>query len=605
MLVKAKNELSSSLSSDQLGQLQQVIHQYSPLQLAWASGYLAAKSENPSQSAPVVASVSSSAAGTLTVLYGSQTGNAKSVAEQVFKEAQGKGIQAKLVNMADFKPKSLKTETHILIVASTNGEGEAPDDAIALHEFLASKRAPKLDTLNYSVLALGDSSYEFFCQTGKDFDERLAALGAKRISDRIDCDVEYQDEAKAWQDKNLDVVAKTLQTGTADVVQLPFDGSLNGALDTAESTYTKENPFEAVIIANQKITGRDSNKVVQHIEIDLSGSDLTYKPGDALGIWPENDPRLVSTLLSSLGLDSTEQVTHNDETLSLEKALVEKLEVTGLSKAVIVKWAAIEEQAKLDVLLTNGALVREYINSKQVIDLISEYPVKVTAQQLVDILANIIPRLYSIASSQEEVEDEVHLTIGLVAYQEGDDDRLGCASGYLIERLKEDDTVKVFIEDNHNFVLPENTDTPIIMVGPGTGVAPFRSFLQHRDATEAEGKNWLFFGDQTFTQDFLYQVEWQAYVKSGLLTHIDLAFSRDQAEKVYVQHKLEQAGAEVFQWLEDGAHFYICGDMQHMAKDVHSALVNIIVTHGKKSSQEAEDYLKELRINKRYQKDVY
>ncbi|WNC71696.1 assimilatory sulfite reductase (NADPH) flavoprotein subunit [Thalassotalea psychrophila] len=604
MLVKANNDIQASLGSDQLLQLQQVIHQYSPLQLAWASGYLAAKSESPASEVMPQASVSP--AGKLTILFGSQTGNAKAVAQQVHAEAVSQGINASLVNMADYKPKSLKSETHILIVASTNGEGEAPDDAMALHEFLASKRAPKLDSLQYSVLALGDSSYEYFCQTGKDFDERLAKLGAKRISERIDCDVDYIAQAKAWQEENLKHVAETLVSSTAEVVHLPLG---NVAIAEGASTYSKENPFLATIVANQKITGRDSNKVVQHIEIDLEGSGITYQPGDALGIWPVNDQPLLAAITNALNLDLTEFVTVNSEEVSLQLALQEKLEVTGLSKVVITKWAELANNQTLTDLLTDADNLRDFINNKQLIDLITTYPATLSAQTLVDSLASLTPRLYSIASSQEEVEEEVHLTVGLVDYveqtTEGVVRRLGSASGFLIERLQEDDQVKVFIEHNNNFRLPENTDTPIIMVGPGTGVAPFRAFLQQREAQEANGDNWLVFGDQTFTQDFLYQVEWQSYLKSGVLSRLDVAFSRDQAEKVYVQHKLKANGKELFSWLENGAHFYICGDMSRMAKDVHQTLVEIVSEHGNKTVEQAEDYLKQLRINKRYQKDVY
>lgn len=600
MLVTANNDLPSSLSSDQLQQLQQVIHQYSPLQLAWASGYLAAKSE-AAPSATMVAP-KAVASNTLTILYGSQTGNAKGVAEAVFASAESQGITAKLVNMSDYKAKSLKSETHLLIIASTNGEGEPPDDAIALHDFLSSKRAPKLASLQYSVLSLGDSSYEFFCQTGKDFDEKLAGLGAKRIDARVDCDVDYSEQAKAWQETTLKQVAEELKSASVDanIVQLPV-----GITAGATSLYNKEKPFTATVLANQKVTGRDSAKVVQHIELDLADSGLTYQPGDALGIWPVNNSKLVSDIATRLSLSLDEQVTVNDESITLQQALAEKLEITGLTKKTLANWAGLKANESLNLLARDGEKLREYINTKQLIDVITSFPVTVTAQQLVTALSALTPRLYSIASSQEEVEDEVHLTVGLVEYNEGDERRLGSASSFLIEQLQVDDEVRVFLEHNHNFRIPENPETKMIMVGPGTGVAPFRAFLQHREASDAPGENWLFFGDQTFTQDFLYQVEWQGYLKSGLLSRLDVAFSRDQAEKVYVQHKLKKHAVDVYQWLEAGAHFYVCGDMQRMAKDVHQALVEIISEQGNKTVAQAEDYLKQMRINKRYQKDVY
>lgn len=599
MLVKANTDSSASLNTEQLQQLQQVSQQFTPLQLAWASGYLAAKSENVGNQPNTQAE--SSASAKLTILYGSQTGNAKAVANQVETAANSAGIKVSAFNMADYKGKNLKNESHVLIITSTNGEGEPPDDAIALHEFLGSKRAPKLSNLNYSVLALGDSSYEFFCQTGKDFDEMLSKLGAKAFSPRIDCDLDYQQNVKEWQEIVLKEAASKLKATTADVVQLPLDN----ASQNQASQYSKENPFTATILANQKITGRDSNKVVQHIEIDLADSGITYQPGDALGIFPVNDKVLVAEIVKLLQLDLSQNVLLNEQEISLGQALTSDLEITKLNKASILAWAELANNDQLTALLTDPEQLRVLINTVQFIDFAKQYPAQVSAQQLASTLAAITPRLYSIASSQADVEEEVHLTVGLVEYEVGNKQRLGCASGFLIERLQEDDEVKVFIEHNNNFRLPTNPETAAIMIGPGTGVAPFRAFVQQRSADEASGKNWLFFGDQTFTQDFLYQVEWQNYLKSGELSRLDVAFSRDQAQKIYVQDKLKAKGSEVFAWLESGAHLYICGDMQRMAKDVHQALVEIISEHGAKTIAQAEDYLKQLRINKRYQKDVY
>lgn len=599
MLVKANTDSSASLNTEQLQQLQQVSQQFTPLQLAWASGYLAAKSENVGNQPNTQAE--SSASAKLTILYGSQTGNAKAVANQVETAANSAGIKVSAFNMADYKGKNLKNESHVLIITSTNGEGEPPDDAIALHEFLGSKRAPKLSNLNYSVLALGDSSYEFFCQTGKDFDEMLSKLGAKAFSPRIDCDLDYQQNVKEWQEIVLKEAAIKLKATTADVVQLPLDN----ASQNQASQYSKENPFTATILANQKITGRDSNKVVQHIEIDLADSGITYQPGDALGIFPVNDKVLVAEIVKLLQLDLSQNVLLNEQEISLGQALTSDLEITKLNKASILAWAELANNDQLTALLSDAEQLRELINTVQFIDFAKQYPAQVSAQQLASTLAAITPRLYSIASSQADVEEEVHLTVGLVEYEVGNKQRLGCASGFLIERLQEDDEVKVFIEHNNNFRLPTNPETAAIMIGPGTGVAPFRAFVQQRSADAASGKNWLFFGDQTFTQDFLYQVEWQNYLKSGELSRLDVAFSRDQAQKIYVQDKLKAKGSEVFAWLESGAHLYICGDMQRMAKDVHQALVEIISEHGAKTISQAEDYLKQLRINKRYQKDVY
>jgi len=597
MSSEQQNLNQTMLDSKQLASLQEIAASYSPLQLAWASGYLAAKSENTSVS--VLPTAAPKAASTLTILYGSQTGNAKGVASSLADQAKAQGIAVELKGMGEFKPKSIKNLTHLLIVTSTNGEGEPPDDAIALHEFLGSKKAPKLDNLHYSVLALGDTSYEFYCQTGKDFDEYLSKLGAKAISPRVDCDVDYEDDANAW---SVDILskAKDLLGDTQDSAEVVSLASVSST-----SSYTKQNPYSAELLLSQKITGRDSAKDVRHVEIDLGESGLTYQAGDALGVWFKNDDVLANELIAALELNATDKVEVSGDSVDLETALIEKLEITQTSVNFVEFWAQQSQNAELLSLIEDKNATREFAANHQVVDVVKSAPAKVEAQAFVEALRKITPRLYSIASSQSEVDEEVHLTVGLVEYQHNGSTRTGGASGFLGARLEEGAEVKVFVEHNDNFRLPENGDTPVIMIGPGTGVAPFRAFMQEREAQDAEGDNWLFFGDQTFTQDFLYQVEWQGYLKSGLLNKIDLAFSRDQAEKIYVQDRLKENAAEVFEWLERGAHVYICGDMSRMAKDVESALIEIISTQGKLDEEQAQQYLKDLRNDKRYQKDVY
>jgi sulfite reductase (NADPH) flavoprotein alpha-component len=373
----------------------------------------------------------------------------------------------------------------------------------------------------------------------------------------------------------------------------------------AVSEYTKQAPYAAELSLSQKITGRDSAKDVRHIEIDLADSGITYQAGDALGVWFENDEALVAELIAALNLSADEKVEIAGTSLSLAEALTSTLEITQTAVNFISFWAEKSQNKNLLALSEDKNLAREYAGNHQIVDVVKSAPAVITAQDFADALRKITPRLYSIASSQSEVEEEVHLTVGLVEYNENDQLRSGGASSFLGKRLEEGGTVKVFIEHNDNFRLPANGDTPVIMIGPGTGIAPFRAFMQEREATTASGDNWLFFGDQTFTQDFLYQVEWQGYLKSGLLTNIDLAFSRDQAAKIYVQDRLREKASEIFAWLERGAHLYICGDMSRMAKDVELALVDIISEHGKLSTEQAQDYLKELRNAKRFQKDVY
>lgn len=604
--MNGSDKLSQTLlSNEQLLSLKQLSAQLSPLQLAWASGYLAAHSETAQVPAGLTSVDVAGATQTqqkLTVLYGSQTGNAKGVATKVAAQAKEQGLEVVLANMSDYKPKNLKQETHMLIVVSTNGEGEAPDDAMSLHEFLVSKKAPKLENLNYSVLALGDSSYEFFCQTGKDFDERLANLGAKSMAPRVDCDVDYQDDAAAWSAKLIAKVgedfAENTSHATGTVVSLPVAG-------TAGAVFDKENPLTATLSTVQKITGRDSAKDVRHIEIDLGESGLTYTAGDALGVWQRNDPALVGEIIALIEADASTEIAVGDNKVSLSQALVKTFEVTLVAPKFVEFWADYSQDESLLALVEDKTALREYCGQTQLVDVLKSARKQIAAQEFVGQLRKLTPRLYSIASSQTEVEEEVHLTVGMVAYEQDGVMRYGSASGFLGNRLEEGEELEVFIEHNDNFRLPENDDTPIIMVGPGTGIAPFRAFMQERDARDAEGDNWLFFGDQTFTQDFLYQTEWQGYLKSGLLTRIDLAFSRDQEHKIYVQDRLRENAKAVYEYLENGAHIYICGDMSRMAKDVHQALADIIAEQGGKTAEQAEEYLKELRNNKRYQKDVY
>ena len=450
-------------------------------------------------------------------------------------------------------------------------------------------------------LVLGDSSYEFFCQTAKDFDAFFEKAEATRLQDAAILDVDYRAAADVWAASFLDKLAATL---TAAPAAAAVAGS--AVIAAGHSAYDKFNPFAATLSTNQKITGRDSTKDIRHFEINLEGSGITYQPGDALGVWFDNDAAVVAEILALTGLTGDEQVTVSGKAAALSDALTNQFELTRLHAAFITGLAEISADDKLKALAADKDETRKFAANAQIVDVLKRFPTKLTAEQLVGLLRALSPRLYSIASAQSEVEEEVHLTVGVVRYpQEDGSVRSGGASSFLADRVSEGGEVRVFVEHNDNFRLPADSNTPVIMVGPGTGIAPFRSFIQERDAQGAEGKNWLFFGNPHFTQDFLYQVEWQKYVKSGLLTKIDLAFSRDQANKIYVQDKLKAKGAEVWQWLQDGAHFYVCGDANRMAKDVHDALVNIVVEHGGKNAEQAEEYVNELRRAKRYQRDVY
>ncbi|MCE0493458.1 assimilatory sulfite reductase (NADPH) flavoprotein subunit [Vibrio salinus] len=593
--------LASPLNDSQINQLQQTASQLSSSQLAWVSGYLWGLSQSQGATTSALASSghSSQSAGKLTIIYASQTGNAKGVAETLEKEAKALSIPVRLCDAADYKGKELAKETHVIIVSSTNGEGEAPDNALALHEFLQSKKVPKLPNLKYGVLGLGDSSYEFFCQTGKDFDSFLAKQGATAFIERVDCDVDYEEDAAQWRKQALELVKESLSEASP---LSPFE-NVNSV--PSESVYSKQNPFEATLLTSQKITGRDSGKDVRHIEIDLDGSDITYQPGDALGVWYENSSELVENILSSVNLDGNETVDIDGDKLPVRDALTGKFEITLSNPQFISKIAEFSKSEALAALVGNKEELRHFSANHQIIDVLKQAEVTLNAEQLVGTLRRLTPRLYSIASSQSEVDQEVHLTVGVVEYEQNGELRQGGASGFLGKRLEEGDSVKVFIENNNNFKLPQDNNAPVIMIGPGTGIAPFRSFIQERENLGAQGKNWLFFGDRTFTQDFLYQVEWQKYLKSGILSRLDVAFSRDQHEKVYVQHRILENAEQVWSWIQDGAYIYVCGDATRMAKDVNDALVTVAEQNGAMTREQAETFINELRKAKRYQRDVY
>ena len=595
MLLQQLNSLGSPLSQQQITSLQQATANMSATELSWVSGYLAGLAQGAGSNA-VAAPPASSAV--LTVLYGSQTGNAKGVATAVASAATAKGLTVNLVSMADYKTKALKQETHMLVIVSTNGEGEPPDDAEQLHSFLASKRAPKLESLEYAVLGLGDTSYEFYCQTAIDFDQRLAALGAQAIIERRDCDVDYEADVATWQEYAIELLSKNLATATT------AGGAAPVAAIGASSQYSKQNPLSATLLASAKITARGANRDVRHVEISLEDSGLTYQPGDALGVWFDNDPELVKELIELVCLTPEHQVSVGEQTMSLGKALIEHFELTQLHPGFVENYAKASEQAQLLELIGDKTALREYIADRQVIDVVRQYPASITSEMLFAALRKLTPRLYSIASSMSEVEEEVHLTVAVVEYDAFEQPHQGAASSYLAHRLEEGAAVRVFVEHNDNFRLPSD-DLGVIMIGPGTGIAPFRAFLQQRDNDQSSGKNWLFFGNQHFTEDFLYQTELQDFKNRGVLNKIDLAFSRDQEHKIYVQDRIKQQGAELFEWLEQGASVYVCGDGSKMAKDVHQALLEVIEQHGAKSSEQAQEYLADLRNNKRYQKDVY
>lgn len=597
--------MNSPFNQEQTELLNRLLPTLTETQSLWLSGYLAAVQSSSLQAAPAVEERPAPAAvpsipKEVAILFGSQTGNAQNLAKKAGKTLEEKGFQVTVSSMSDFKPNNLKKVKNLLIVVSTHGEGDPPDNALTFHEFIHGKRAPKLEDFRFSVLALGDSSYEFFCQTGKDFDKRLEELGGTRISPRIDCDLDFDEPAAEW----VEAVLSGLSEGESSS-QSPSAASVSAAAP-AESVYSRSNPFRAEVLENINLNGRGSNKETRHLEISLEGSGLTYQPGDSLGVYPENDPELVDLLLTEMNWDPEETVRVKDETVSLKEALTAHFEITVLTKPLVEKAAKFSGNDELHQLVSNSTQLKAYIDGRDLIDLVRDFkPWNSTAQEFISILRKMPARLYSISSSFEANPDEVHLTIGAVRYDAHGRERKGVCSILCAERLQPGDTLPVFIQHNENFKLPENPDTPIIMVGPGTGIAPFRSFMQEREESGAEGKSWLFFGDQHFVTDFLYQTEWHKWLKDGVLSKMDVAFSRDGDEKVYVQHRMQENSRELFQWLEEGAAVYICGDEKNMAHDVHNTLIDIIEKEGGMSREQAAEYLADMQKNKRYQRDVY
>ncbi len=580
-------------------EITQSLNALNPLQLAWLSGYCWAKADGnapvatlPEQAttAPAVAE-----AKRVTILSASQTGNARKVAETLLAKLTEQGVNATLTASADYKTKLLADEQIVLLVTSTQGEGEPPEEAVSLHKFLHGKKAPKLNGLQFAVLGLGDSSYPKFCGAAVEFDAKLADLGATRLLPRRDCDLDFQASADAWLAEIVPLVAQQASAGTT-ANRAP---TVSGSLNAETSLFNKENPFSATLITRQKITGRGSDKDVRHIEFDLSGSGLHYQAGDALGVYFSNDVDLVNEILSAVSLSGDEQV--NGQTI--RQALIDDFEITQNTPHFVREYAKLANHDDLNAQI--GEDINAFVANNPIVSIVQAFPVALTAEQLLSLLRPITPRLYSISSSPAEVGEEVHVTVGVLRYEHDGKTRSGGASSYLAERVAEDETVRVFVEHNPNFRLPENPDTPIIMIGAGTGVAPFRAFVQERAANEATGKNWLIFGNPHFTEDFLYQTEWQTFAKDGYLHNYTFAWSRDGAEKVYVQHKIRENATEIWQWLQQGAHIYVCGDASKMAKDVEHALLDVIAQQGGLNADDADEYLDNLRQEKRYQRDVY
>jgi sulfite reductase (NADPH) flavoprotein alpha-component len=508
------------------------------------------------------------------------------------------GVKAKLVDVADYPTRKLKDEQDLLIVSSTHGEGDPPQSALGFFEFVEGRKAPKLAAVRYAVLALGDSTYEFYCEAGKRIDRRFEELGATRIAPRVDCDVDYDKPAADW----IETVVAALAPGES---RDPVAVSTAKSSPVSAPVHDRRNPYLATVIDNSALTGRGSSKETRHIELSLEGSGIAYEPGDALGILPKNDPALVDRILDSLSLHADAPIVLDDAATALGEALAAKFDISAATPRFIDLWSEVSGAPELAAVNCGDPAQRAaFLRDHHVIDVLRRFPVKsVDPQIFVSGLRPLQPRLYSIASSQAFAPDEVHLTVTTLRYDLHGQERTGVASGHLAARVRPEDQVPVYVQANPHFRLAAD-DVPIVMIGAGTGVAPYRAFLQEREARGASGKSWLFFGERNFRSDFLYQTEWQALLKSGVLTHMSVAFSRDRAEKVYVQHRLREHADALYAWMQEGAHVYVCG-ATNLAPDVHRTLRDVVQDKGGLSRPAADEYLGEMQRSHRYQVDVY
>lgn len=574
-------------------------------QVQWLSGFLSGVSSASDD--PPIQVMQSSGTGYLLnegepfwILYGTHTGNSERLAKLSAKRIEDLGIAVKVSDMGSFKIKELRNIKKLLIIVSTHGIGEPPIQASELYEYLHGSKAPALQQLAYAVLALGDTAYTQFCQTGKDFDVVLSRLGAQRMCERVDCDVDFEDDYTRWMEGILAGIAPSSENGYAPAVPIQTASIAKGG-----TVYNRKNPFNATVSKKINLNGRHSSRETIHLELDLSNSGLRYEPGDSLGVYASNSNRLIEPVLNTLQFTGEELVDTYQGKKTLMEALTTDYELTPLTSVSLNRYAELTGSTRLGKILNDNTAVVEYLYGRDIFDLIREIPFKMAPEVFISLLRKNSPRMYSIASSQDAVDDEVHILASVVRYEAYGRYKEGHCSSFLAGRINEDDRVPVFVDGNSRFKLPLDPGLPVIMVGAGTGVAPYRAFIQQRGIQEATGKSWLFFGERNFTTDFFYQTEWLQCLKEGTLTRADVAFSRDQANKVYVQHRMLEQGRDLFKWLEEGAHFYVCGDAQKMAKDVDHALKEIIQTQGGMTWEKAEEYVKYLQVTDRYQADIY
>jgi sulfite reductase (NADPH) flavoprotein alpha-component len=588
---------NAPFNAEDLAFLNQLVQRSTPLQRSWLSGFLAGL--DAAQGGTVAGGAAQPIAAQrprvpLTILYGSESGNAEALAFKAKKLAAKANCDAKVVDMGDIDVGALSKAKNLVVYVSTWGEGDPPQRAADFYNELMSDAAPRLEGLRYAVLSLGDTAYVNFCETGKKIDARLEALGAVRIADRVDLDLDYAKAASSWTDALLEKFSPADAASSATVVHVDFK-PIGGDEEPAEPLYTAETPCEAEVSALVNLNGTGSTRETWHVELAVDAAGFAYEPGAAIGILPENDPALAVDVARAVGLDG-------DASLVLK--ITRGYDVTTLSRATVDAYAKLTGRKDVAKLLEADAFAA-FSSDRQLVDLLEAYPEKLTADQLLGLLRPLPGRLYSVASSIRAHPGEAHLLVGAVRWESHGRKRAGVASTYFADRRKVGDRVRVYVKPNRHFALPADGSRPIIMIGAGTGVAPYRGFIEDRIETGADGKSWLFFGERNFTNDFLYQLEWQDHLAAGALSRIDVAFSRDQPEKIYVQHRIWQQREDLRAWLDEGAHIYVCGDEKGMAKDVDNTLVKILAEPLKGDEEAGRAKLKELTKAGRYQRDVY
>jgi len=599
-----ENSLSGALSAEQLELLTKLTGSLSKEQQVWVSGYLAGLSErNGEQISQQVEIATTSAQSALTILYGSRTGNGERLAKKAKILAEAQGLNVVLKNMETYRTRDLQAEKNLLVIVSTHGEGVPPFSAQELHGFIFGKRAPKLEGVNFAVLALGDSSYFQFCKTGRDFDEQLEKLGAKRLVPVLTCDLDFEQPADEWIKSTLNSFGGELVNGSQGSTANQVTAS--NEINTETPKYSKKNPFKAPVYEKITLHGKPSERQTLHLELATEDQGLTYEPGDSAGVIPLNPPELINEVLKVTGLNGKDELEINGVKTTLYDCLRRNFELSKITTDVVSRYLVFAPNAKLQKLIDNPVKFKEYLYGRDIVDLFQDFPAKVTSAELSKLLRPIQPRSYSISSSPLACPGELHLTVSVVNYEQSGRAKRGACSSYLSEVAVENEHIPIFIESNPNFRLPKNEETPIVMIGAGTGIAPYRAFVQHRELSEKRGKSWLFFGNRNFETEFLYQAEWQNFLKSGALTKMNVAFSRDGSKKEYVQDRLIENSKELFRWLQEGAHFYICGDMNKMAGDVQKALVKIIEQEGDLNNESAQEYVTNMQKEKRLQLDVY